>query len=163
MAFRDGAIEGVRVRSLVRYGNDLAWLSELYRSDEMPAGCAPQMGYVSQISPRDQRGPHEHHFQADYFCFIGPSRFRLVLWDARKVSKTLDLRMIIEGGDEDPVAVLVPPGVVHAYRNIGPHRGWVLNFPNRLYRGVDRRESPDEIRHEEDPDTLFVFPVQPEE
>jgi len=46
------------------------------------------MSYISQTEPGIIRGPHEHKDQADLFCFIGPSTFRLYLWDARKGSPT---------------------------------------------------------------------------
>jgi dTDP-4-dehydrorhamnose 3,5-epimerase len=43
----------------------------------------------------------------------------------------------------------VPPGVVHAYRNVGDDDAFVLNFPDRLYAGKNKAEPVDEIRHEE--------------
>jgi dTDP-4-dehydrorhamnose 3,5-epimerase len=51
--------------------------------------------------------------------------------------------------------VIVPPGVVHGYRNIGDQAGLVVNLPNRLYKGQGRSEPVDEIRHEGDPHTCF--------
>ena len=45
--------------------------------------------------------------------------------------------------------------MVHAYRNVGNAEGWVLNFPNRLYKGPGRKEPVDEIRHEDEPDNRF--------
>jgi dTDP-4-dehydrorhamnose 3,5-epimerase len=58
-------------------------------------------------------------------------------------------------GADDPKAVIVPQGVVHAYRNVGDVDGLVINCPNRLYRGAGRREPADEIRYEDDPHTIF--------
>jgi len=49
----------------------------------------------------------------------------------------------------------VPAGVVHAYQNIGDAEGIVINCPNKLYRGPGRREEVDEIRHENDSETIF--------
>jgi dTDP-4-dehydrorhamnose 3,5-epimerase len=51
--------------------------------------------------------------------------------------------------------LIIPPGVVHAYRNVGSGPGWVFNCPNRLYKGPERKEPVDEIRHEADPKTIF--------
>jgi dTDP-4-dehydrorhamnose 3,5-epimerase len=45
--------------------------------------------------------------------------------------------------------VIVPPGVVHAYKNTASTPGWVFNAPNRLYAGPGKRSPVDEIRHEE--------------
>ena len=63
--------------------------------------------------------------------------------------------MVFEGGVHQPMAVIIPAGVVHAYRNVGSEQGWVVNLPNRLYAGRGRTESVDEIRHEADPGTVF--------
>ena len=55
----------------------------------------------------------------------------------------------------NPQTVVVPKGVVHAYQNIGEKDGIVINCPNRLYMGEKRGDSVDEIRHEDDPNTIF--------
>ncbi|MEK7670351.1 MAG: dTDP-4-dehydrorhamnose 3,5-epimerase, partial [Bacteroidota bacterium] len=110
---------------------------------------------VSSSGPGIMRGPHEHKEQADFFCFVGPSTFRISLWDYRKTSKTFGNRMMLEAGESAPRSVVIPAGVVHAYKNIGSTAGWVLNFPNRLYGGMNRKEPVDEIRHEDDPHPIF--------
>ena len=53
------------------------------------------------------------------------------------------------------MAVIIPAGVVHAYRNVGTEPGVVFNCPNRLYKGPGRRYPVDEIRHEDDPASPF--------
>jgi dTDP-4-dehydrorhamnose 3,5-epimerase len=63
--------------------------------------------------------------------------------------------MTLTVGADNPKSVLIPKGVVHAYQNIGALDGIVINCPNRLYMGTQRRESVDEIRHEDDPNTIF--------
>ena len=55
----------------------------------------------------------------------------------------------------DRLFVIVPKGVVHQDRNVGSRDGLVINCPNRLYAGWERRDPVDEIRHEDDPDTPF--------
>ena len=54
--------------------------------------------------------------------------------------------------------VVVPPGVVHSYRNLSERPGLVFNFPNRLYGGTGKCYPVDEIRHEDTSvvDTFFV-------
>jgi dTDP-4-dehydrorhamnose 3,5-epimerase len=49
----------------------------------------------------------------------------------------------------------VPPGIVHAYKNIGSSQGLVINLPDRLFRGWGKTEAVDEIRHENDPESPF--------
>ena len=81
--------------------------------------------------------------------------FRLYCWDARRSSPSYCRKMVLDVGEQNPCAVIVPAGVVHAYRNIGDRDGWVINLPNRLYAGQGRRGPVDEIRHEQNPDTPY--------
>ena len=155
MTFRDGEIDGILWYPLKRYEDARGWLVELFRYDEIPPVNYPQMAYVSMTLPGVVRGPHEHRFQYDLFCFLGPSDFRLYLWDNREISPTYRVRQVLVVGESRPMAVIVPPGVVHAYRNIGSVPGWVFNAPNQLYAGWKRSQTVDEIRHENRPDSPF--------
>ena len=60
-------------------------------------------------------------------------------------------------GETNPVRLMVPPGVVHAYKNTGDVPGWVFNAPNRLYAGEGKRSPVDEIRHEDRLDSPYVM------
>jgi dTDP-4-dehydrorhamnose 3,5-epimerase len=153
-------IDGVIIRELKRFHDSRGWLTELFRHDDLPEEYWPVMSYVSMTKPGIARGPHEHVDQADYFCFIGPSTFRLYLWDNRKSSKTFGQSCHVDLGEELPAAVIVPKGVVHAYKNIGGGDGIVFNAPNRLFAGNGRKEPVDEIRHEADPNSAFKIDEQ---
>ena len=154
-AFIDGEIDDVVVYPLKKFYDDRGWLAELFRNDDIAREFHPEMGYISFTKPGVQRGPHEHVDQADLFCFIGPSTFNIRLWDNRRDSKTYNTMMSLDVGVDKPMAVIVPKGVVHGYKNIGEVDGMVLNCPNRLYMGKNRLKPIDEIRHEDDPDTIF--------
>jgi dTDP-4-dehydrorhamnose 3,5-epimerase len=147
--YDDGEIEGIITRSLKFYNDPRGWLVELFRQDEVPRELWPVMSYVSQTLPGVTRGPHEHVDQTDGFAFVGPSDFRLVMWDIRVGSTTRGRRMIMFVGISNPMAVWIPPGVVHAYRNVGEVPGLVFNSPNRLFAGRGKKEPIDEIRYEE--------------
>jgi dTDP-4-dehydrorhamnose 3,5-epimerase len=153
--FKKGKIHGVVVRSLRKFVDERGWLAELFRHDELEGEFYPAMAYISSTEPGRLRGPHEHWEQADLFCFIGPSNFKLRMWDNREDSDTYDNVMTLFVGEDNPQSVLVPRGVVHAYRNVGSKQGIVINCPNRLYMGEGRQNEIDEIRHEDDPDTIF--------
>jgi dTDP-4-dehydrorhamnose 3,5-epimerase len=153
--FKSGIIQDVIIRDLKKYQDKRGWLMELFRSDEIAVEFLPAMSYISQTEPGIARGPHEHKDQADLFCFIGPSMFRLYLWDAREKSPTFGNKMVFDAGEQKPQAVLVPAGIVHAYRNVGGVRGWVINLPNRLYAGKGRKETVDEVRHENDQNSPY--------
>jgi dTDP-4-dehydrorhamnose 3,5-epimerase len=155
MDYKSGIIHDVIIRDLTRYQDKRGWLIELFRTDEIAEKFFPAMSYISQTEPGIARGPHEHIDQADLFCFIGPSMFRVYLWDSRKNSPTYGVKMTFETGELKPQAVIVPAGVVHAYKNVGNIQGWVINLPNRLYAGRGHKEPVDELRHENDPHSPF--------
>jgi dTDP-4-dehydrorhamnose 3,5-epimerase len=146
--FKNGIIEGVIVKDIKKHVDERGWLVECFRHDEVPPEIRPAMAYVSITRPGTTRGPHEHVEQTDYFCFLGPGDFKVVLWDNREESPTVNVKQIIFAGEDNPKTVIVPPGVVHGYKNIGNADGQVLNFPNRLYAGTGRTQKVDEIRHE---------------
>jgi dTDP-4-dehydrorhamnose 3,5-epimerase len=153
--FKKGDIDGVIVRDLRKFNDDRGWLAELFRHDEMTEEFFPVMAYISTTRPGVCRGPHEHVDQADLFCFIGPSNFKLRMWDNRSNSRTFNNVMTLVVGQDNPKSVIVPLGVVHAYENVGDVHGVVVNCPNRLYMGQGKKEEVDEIRHEDDPATPF--------
>ncbi len=148
-------IKDVVIYPLKKYHDDRGWLAELFRFDEIEREFYPVMSYISYTKPGVQRGPHEHVDQADLFCFIGPSTFNMRLWDNRSDSPTFNCMMSFDAGIDEPLAVIVPKGVVHGYRNIGDHDGMVINCPNQLYMGEAKKQPIDEIRHEDDPDTIY--------
>ena len=148
-SYQKGKIHDVVCKPLGKFLDERGWLAELFRSDEVDASIMPTMAYLSMTQPGVARGPHEHVDQTDYFCFIGPSNFKVYLWDARKDSPSYGVKQVLFAGLDAPLMVVVPPGVVHAYKNVGCENGIVFNAPNRLYAGPGKREPVDEIRHEE--------------
>lgn len=155
MPFVEEHIADVVVYPLRRYHDERGWLAELFRHDEIAEEFFPVMSYISFTKPGFHRGPHEHVDQADLFCFIGPSNFNVRVWDNRADSPTFNHMMSLNAGEDDPKAVIIPKGVVHGYKNIGAVDGMVINCPNRLYMGEGKHEQIDEIRHEDDPQTLY--------
>lgn len=153
--FLRGTIIGVEIRPLKRYKDPRGWLAEVFRIDELDPRIRPVMAYVSETLPGVTRGPHEHVDQTDYFCFLGSSTFEVILWDNRPTSPTYWTQQTVLTGEENPCCVIVPEGVVHAYRNVGQKPAWVINCANRLYAGEGRKETVDEIRHEQDPNSPF--------
>ncbi len=156
MTWIDGVIHGCRVAPLEKYGDERGWLAEVFRQDELEEKYHPVMGYLSLTHPGGSRGPHEHAEQTDLFVFFS-GHFRLYLWDARAHSDTHGYRQILDLGDAKPASVLVPPGVVHAYRNIGDTDALIFNCPNALYAGRGKAHSVDEIRHEDAAGHTFIM------
>jgi dTDP-4-dehydrorhamnose 3,5-epimerase len=146
------AIPGVELIGLDRRADERGWLVEIYRSDGPHAGVLPAMAYVSLTRPGVVRGPHEHRTQTDVFAFLD-GRFRIVLWENRPGRPSAREEHTV--GHERPTAIVVPPGVVHAYQNIGDAPAIVINMPDQLYAGPGRSQPVDEIRHEADPESPF--------
>jgi dTDP-4-dehydrorhamnose 3,5-epimerase len=174
---------GVIIKPLTKHEDSRGYLTELFRSDELDfegENFNIQQGYFSVTGSGIRRGPHQHEFQSDYFCFLDGT-FLLELWDARfqgnephnyqlndnnifnkkhnlneQVSQIVidnvkNSYYSIEVGENNPCAVIIPPGVVHAYTNLSDHASFTLNFPDRLYKGQNKLEKVDEIRYEENP------------
>ncbi len=144
-------MDGLKIRELMQFEDQRGWLAEIIRDDD--SDIRPVMSYISMTKPGLARGPHEHREQTDCFCFIG--RFRLYIWDNRKSSATYQESITINTSDL-PTMAIVPPGVVHAYKNVGEKDGLVINLPDRLYMGRDKKEPVDEIRYEDDPSSPFI-------
>lgn len=150
------SMNGVVVINEVRHADGRGWLSEFFRHDDSDALVRPAMGYVSMTDPRRSRGPHEHTEQTDRFFFTGIGAFLLVLWDNRETSPTYGKRMCVRTKEGEPLTVIVPPRVVHAYCCVSKGEGLIVNVPDRLYRGPQKKENVDEVRHEDGSDSPFL-------
>ncbi len=147
-------IKGVEIKKLEKFPDDRGWLTEIFRRDE--TSYKPAMGYISQTKPKIVRGPHEHLKQSDFFIFLF-GKFRLYLWDNRKTAKNYRQLETVEIDEDNPCSVLVPPGVVHAYRCVSENAGYVINLPNKLYKGKGKKKEIDEVRWENKNNSPFVI------
>jgi len=158
MEWTKGEIEDVIIKRLVKHVDERGFLVETFRIDELPENLRPVMSYVSYTEPAVTRGPHEHKHQTDIFSFIGPGNFMVKLWDNRRDSKTYGNYMRFFAGEDNPLTVVVPPGVVHGYKNVSKTaRGMVINYPDKLFMGWGRSEEVDEIRHEDVGESRFML------
>jgi len=155
MEYKEGRIEGVKIIKLVKFEDYRGFLIETFRTDTLPSGIRPVMAYASYTKPGVGRGPHEHAAQTDIFSFIGQGDFEVHLWDGRKDSPTFGNKMIIKAGESRALTLVVPPGIVHGYKNVSKKDGLVLNFPDRLFAGKNKKEKIDEIRHEDEEDDFY--------
>jgi dTDP-4-dehydrorhamnose 3,5-epimerase len=156
--FIKGKIKDVVIYPLKKFVDERGWLAELFRHDELKEEFYPAMAYISVTEPLTQRGPHEHVDQADLFCFIGSGNFKIRMWDNRQDSPTYRYIMTLYVGADNPQAVIIPKGVVHAYKNVSTtEKGVVINCPNRLFMSEGKKGEIDEIRHEDDPNTIYTM------
>ncbi len=149
-------IQGVITYKRISYIDQRGSLTETVRIDELLVGIQPVMSYISFTKPGGSRGPHEHKEQTDIFSFIGPGNFLICLWDNREKSSTRGNYMEIIAGENNPLTLVVPPGVVHGYKNISNRiQGMVINYPDQLYKGWLKSDEVDEIRYEDESDCQF--------
>lgn len=135
---------GVHIWPLSKYTDGRGWLMELFREDALEDEHLPAMSYVSLTLPGISRGPHVHSKQSDLFCFFS-GEFELHLW----VLHAPVIHELFIVGENEPVAVIVPPGIVHGYKNIGNTPALVFNAPNQLYGGMGKKYPIDELRYED--------------
>jgi len=145
--FHRALIPGVLICPLKIYQDARGWLFENYRQnvgDKINFNLL--QSYTSVTLPGITRGPHEHVEQTDYFIFFSGTGV-LHLWQ-----KIEDYRwpvhLAMEVGENNPVMVIVPPGVVHAYKNVGKTNFTIINHTDVYYGGPDGKGKVDEIRHE---------------
>ena len=173
-------INGIYVKELKKYEDERGWLCEIYREDEIDYKITktsqeamgphidiieeesiefdvyrPVMSYISMTNPGISRGPHEHLKQSDFFVFVGPGSFKVSLWDNRKDSSTYGEYYEVIAGEENPLCMIVPPGVVHGYKCVSKTPAWSINLPDKLYKGHGKTEEIDEVRWENNPDSPY--------
>ncbi|MDO8667800.1 MAG: WxcM-like domain-containing protein [bacterium] len=146
-------INGVIIKKIAKNSDSRGWLAEIYRSDEI--NFKPAMGYTSVTKPGVIRGPHEHKYQSDCFVFVGPGNFELHLWDRRGKAGAENEHMKMAAGENNPLLVIIPPGVVHAYKCLGEVDGWCVNLPDKLYRGEGKKDEVDEVRWESNTESPY--------
>ncbi len=157
MEFKEEQIKDVFIKNLEKYADERGVLIETYRTDNIEDMVQPAMSYVSFTRPGFARGPHEHKYQTDIFSFIGPGNFKVQLWDNRKDSATYRNKMVIMAGSNNPFTIIIPNGIVHGYKNISETEdGMVINYPDKLYRGREKRDVVDEVRHEDKEDKFYL-------
>ena len=71
------------------------------------------------------------------------------------MSSTYGKKLVMQAGETNPISVKVPPRIVHAYKNLSDKPSIVINLPDKLYKGVNKKEAVDEIRYENNNNSQF--------
>lgn len=137
-------IKDLIVQKIPAHIDHRGYLIEGWRSDS--TNFKPEMMYVSYSNPKVRRGAHLHLYQEDYFVFLGPANFRVVVIDNRPDSSTYNDVDDFCVGVNNPAYVVVPTNCWHGYQNVSNETGMVINLPNKLYKGKNYQEKVDEVR-----------------
>lgn len=144
----------VKVRKMKPFEDGRGLLGEIFRQDSDTFGKIVNT-YISETNSFIKRGSHEHQFQDDEF----------ITWNSRMVyefynPETKEVKFFITDL-KGIYSLYVEHGIHHGYRNLDYQNiSYTLNSLNKLYKGYDRNEEPDEIRHEKktvDNKILFIF------
>ena len=139
-----GLIAGVRLDRLLVHPDDRGYFLELQRfgrglAAEFPAASSQisaALSYAGTI-----KAFHYHLHQTD--CW-NPIRglLQVALVDLRLDSPTFGLRNTMYLGPLRPWQVLIPPGVAHGYKVIGPEEAMLVYMTDRFYNPEDEGRIP---------------------
>jgi dTDP-4-dehydrorhamnose 3,5-epimerase len=144
-----GKIEGVKIKPLKVYqdkpdlkqeGIKPGIFIEILRESEQFFPKSVQNNF-SIAYPGTIKAFHSHKYQDDLW-FVASGRAAIVLYDARKGSRTEGITQVIYAGEGDYKIVLVPRGVVHGYKVVSTKECLLFYYVNKEYNRVD----PDEQR-----------------
>lgn len=130
-------IDGVKLIELARHADDGGSMVELVRlhggSAAEPQGFAVAQVNYSALQPGVVKAFHVHREQTDLWFVRPEDRVLVVLVDVREGSKTAELTERLVLGDGRARLLLIPPGVAHGCRNLGPLPASILYFSDRLF------------------------------
>ena len=133
-------IKGVEVKDLKVFPDERGRLIEIFRDDDelfIKFGQA----YVTTAYPGVVKAWHLHEKQTDHIvCVHG--MIKLVLYDVRGESPTLDVLNEFYLGVHHPILVKVPPLVYHGFKGVSVEEAIVVNIPDAHYD----YKKPDEFR-----------------
>lgn len=133
-------IEGAVTKKLNFIPDERGRLMEILRRDEEIFAGFGQV-YLTTTYPGVVKAWHFHKLQDDFITCVRGT-LKLVLYDARKDSKTKGEVNEFFIGDFNPLLVKVPRMVYHGWKCISQEEALVINVPTEPYN----RETPDEYR-----------------
>lgn len=153
---RMGTIEGVKIKRLVRHPDDRGFFQEILRDDDELLRRFGQAS-LSMSYPGVIKAFHYHERQDDLWFFpVGSAQ--VVLYDARLDTLSSGITQVLYPGEDNPLLIVIPIGVVHGYRVLGAKPLMIVYFTTESYRAED----PDEKRLEwDDPTIGFDWTTKP--
>ena len=150
-----GQIAGVKVKPLVRHPDDRGFFEEILRDDDDLLRRFGQAS-LSMSYPGVIKAFHYHERQDDLWFFpVGSAQ--VVLYDGRSASPTKGVTQVLYPGEDNPLLIVIPVGVVHGYRVLGSKPLMIVYFTTESYQP----DHPDEKRLDwNDPTIGFDWTTQ---
>jgi dTDP-4-dehydrorhamnose 3,5-epimerase len=149
-------IDGVRISPMQVWPDDRGYFLEIARMGKgLPCDFAHESTQVSAALsyPGTIKAFHFHRRQTDLWVPV-QGMLQVALVDLRQHSPTYGSRNTLYVGNLRPWQVLIPPGVGHGYKVIGPDPALLVYLTNRFYDPTDEgRISYDDPRIQYDWET----------
>jgi len=133
-------IEEVKIKKLKVIPDERGRLMEMLRCDDDFFTKFGQV-YMTAAYPGVVKGWHYHKIQADNLIVI-KGMMKVVLYDDRKNSKTYEEINEFFMGDNNPILIHIPAGILHGFKCISEVEAICVNIPTEPYN----YEKPDEYR-----------------
>ena len=137
-------IAGVRIQPLPVWPDDRGYFLEVIRMGQgLPAGFPAESTQVSAALsyPGTVKAFHFHRRQTD--CWVPvQGMLQVALVDLRRESPTFGARNTFYVGSLRPWQLLIPPGVAHGYKVIGPDPAVLVYVTDRFYDPQDEGRIP---------------------
>ncbi|MDO8684593.1 MAG: dTDP-4-dehydrorhamnose 3,5-epimerase family protein [Armatimonadota bacterium] len=133
-------IQGVEIKQLRKMVDERGYLMEMLRADDAIFDKFGQC-YVALNYPGVIRAWHYHKLQIDFWVVV-KGEVKVGLYDAREDSPTKGVVNEFFLGENNPVLLKIPIGVLHGYKTVGVEPSLLLNFPTQPYNPAE----PDEYR-----------------
>jgi dTDP-4-dehydrorhamnose 3,5-epimerase len=137
-------ISGVRLQPLALYPDDRGYFLEIQRighglAAHFPAGTSQFSAALNY--PGTVKAFHYHLHQTDCWTPV-QGMFQVALVDLRRGSATFARRNTIYVGALRPWQILIPAGVAHGYKVIGPDEALLAYMTDRFYNPKDEGRIP---------------------
>jgi len=133
-------IDGVKIKKLKVIPDERGWLMEMLRCDDEFFQKFGQV-YLTVAYPDVVKGWHYHKKQTDHFVCV-KGMLKIVLYDDREGSSTRGEVNEFFMGEQNPILLVIPKGVLHGMKGVGTEPGYLINVPSEPYD----YKNPDEYR-----------------
>jgi len=133
-------IDGVKIKKLKVIPDERGWLMEMLRCDDEFFQKFGQV-YLTVAYPDVVKGWHYHKKQTDHFVCV-KGMLKIALYDDREGSSTRGEVNEFFMGEQNPILLVIPKGVLHGMKGVGTEPGYLINVPSEPYD----YENPDEYR-----------------
>jgi dTDP-4-dehydrorhamnose 3,5-epimerase len=133
-------IDGVKIKKLKVIPDERGWLMEMLRCDDEFFHKFGQV-YLTVAYPDVVKGWHYHKKQTDHFVCV-KGMLKIVLYDDREGSSTRGEVNEFFMGEQNPILLVIPKGVLHGMKGVGTEPGYLINVPSEPYDYAN----PDEYR-----------------